>query len=190
MPDKNLPDIEKLKFIRVFTPNHIPRYLVEQIKERDYSVEDFYAFQEINCIQQTEKGPILNPMNLLYVIGNEEKVVKGYCWMIIDPLCKDLVIQTFSMDKEYWVKGQAVKLLANKVKEILEELELNKVYWITKHPKHSIKYGFKPSKFVLMEYKEETHGVTSETDRNSNGDVARSTENAPADSSTVRTSSS
>lgn len=163
MSDKNSIDIEKLQFIRVFTPQHIPKYLVEQVKERDYGVDEFYEFQEINCLQKSEKGPVLNPLNLLYVITNEEKMVKGFCWMIIDPLTKDLVIQTFSMDKEYWGKGRAVELLTRKVKEILKELSLNKVYWITKHPKHSIKYGFKPSKFVLMEHKGEENGRNEQT---------------------------
>jgi len=148
-------DIEDLEFVRVFTPQHIPTYLVEQIKDRDFTVEQFYSFQEINCLRNTENGPVLNPLNLLYVIVNKKKIAKGFAWMMIDPLTQDLVVQTYSMDNEYWFKGKAVKLLYNKVKEIISDCNLNKVYWITKYPKHSERYGFKPSKHVLMEYMEE-----------------------------------
>ena len=152
----NKEDFDSLEFVRVFTPQHIPTYLVEQVKDRDYTVEQFYNYQEINCVRNTENGPVLNPLNLLYVIVNKKKVTKGFCWMVIDPLTKDLVVNTYSMDHDYWFKGKAVKLLHDKVKEIIRDCHLNKVYWITKYPKHSERYGFKPSKHILMEYVEET----------------------------------
>lgn len=155
MSEENLNEINELEFVRVFTPQHIPTYLVEQIKDRDFTVEQFYSYHEINCIRNTENGPTLNPLNLLYVIVNKKKEAKGFCWMVIDPLTRDLIIQNYSMDQHYWGKGRSVKLLVEKVKEIIKNCELNKVYWITKHPKHSQKYGFKPSKQILMEYEEE-----------------------------------
>lgn len=160
---KTKTKLKDLEFIRIFDPNHIPVYLIEQIKGRDYTVDDFYKFQKINCIRQTKNGPMVNPLNLLYVIVDKAKVTKGYSWMVIDPLAKDLVIQTFSMDKDYWFKGDVIELLAEKVREIKKSCDLNSVYWITKHPKHSQKHGFKPSKNVLMEFKENEDGIISET---------------------------
>lgn len=148
-------EFDKLRWIRVFTPDLIPRYLVEQIKDREYTTESFYKFHEANCMVNTEHGRILNPLNHLYVIADEEKKIKGYLWFVIDPMTSDLVINTFSIDKKYWYKGKAVQFLVEHVKKLLKELKLNKVFWVTKHPKHSERYGFKRSRHVLMEYQQE-----------------------------------
>jgi hypothetical protein len=146
---------EELRFVRVFTPIHIPKYLVEQVRDRDYSVEDFYAFQESACLRMTKEGPSLNPLNHLYVLSNDENITKGFLWFSIDPLGQDICIQIFSMDKEYWFNGKAVEKLASFIKDIRRKAKLNKVYWITNYPKHSERHGFKRSRSVLMEYSEE-----------------------------------
>jgi len=150
--------IDELRWVRVFSPVHIPKYLVEQIRDRDYEVEDFYKYQEINCLVQGKDGPTLNPFNHLYVLVDDQNIVKGFLWFIIDPLSKDAVINTFSMDKEYWGQGKAVKRVGDHVKEIVKKLKLKKVYWITNYPKHSERHGFKRSKSVLMEYQEVKNG--------------------------------
>ncbi len=151
-------DIDKLEFVRIFTPVHIPEYLVEQIRDREFTVEQFYEYQNIVCVRKGENGPMLNPLNFLYVIVTEKKIAKGFMWAYADPLTKHFCVNNFSMDKEYWCKGKAVKLLIKKVSEILKECNMTKVYWITNFPKHSERYGFKRSKSVLMEYKEEEDG--------------------------------
>lgn len=151
-------EIDKLQFVRIFTPMHIPQYLVEQVRDRDFTVEQFYEFQKISCIRKGENGSVLNPLNFLYVVVTDKNIAKGFLWAQADPLTNDFCINNFSMDKEYWGGGKAVKLLINKVKEILKECKMNKVYWITNFPKHSERYGFKRSKGVLMEYKEEDDG--------------------------------
>jgi len=89
-----------LRWTRIFTPIHIPKYLVEQVRDRDYSVEDFYKYQELNCTRNDEDGMKLNPFSHLYVLVNSENIVKGFLWFVVDPLTKDLVIQTYSVDKE------------------------------------------------------------------------------------------
>lgn len=147
--------MKDLRWIRVFTPSHIPTYLVEQVKHRDYSVEDFYKYHESLCLWKTEDGPTLNPFSHLYVMGNKENLTKGFLWFSIDPLTRDLIIQTYSVDKEYWKEGGAVEKLCEFIKEIHRKGDLNKIYWITTYPKHSMRHGFKPSKAVLMEYSEE-----------------------------------
>ena len=154
--EKKLNKIDDLKWIRIFTPSHIPKYLVEQVRDRDFSVEDFYKYHEVNCTMQSKEGDIkLNPFSHLYVLANPENEVKGMLWFCVDPLTKDLIIQTFSMDKEFWMKGVAVKKLANHIKEIKKKGNLNKIYWVTNYPKHSERNGFTRSKNVLMEYNEE-----------------------------------
>ena len=159
--------IDDLKWIRIFTPSHIPKYLVEQVRDRDFSVEDFYKYHEVNCTIPSKDGNVkLNPFSHLYVLANEENEVKGTLWFCVDPLTKDLIIQTFSMDKDYWMKGVAVKKLANHIKDIRKKGNLNKIYWVTNYPKHSERNGFKRAKAVLMEFNEENevnHG------KNTNG---------------------
>ena len=148
--------IDDLKWIRIFTPSHIPKYLIEQVRDRDFSVEDFYKYHEINCTIPSNDGNVkLNPFSHLYVLANEENEVKGMLWFCVDPLTKDLVIQTFSMDKEYWMNGTAVKKLSKHIKNIRKKGNLNKIYWVTNYPKHSERNGFKRAKSVLMEYNEE-----------------------------------
>ena len=149
---------EELRWVRVFSPIHIPKYLVEQVRDREFSVPDFYKYQELNCLVPGKEGPTLNPFNHLYVLVNEGNIVKGFLWFVVDPLTKDIVINTFSMDKEHWGGGKAVKMLSDHVKEILKKLKLKKVYWITNYPKHSERHGFKRSRSVLMEYQEVKDG--------------------------------
>lgn len=156
-------EINKLRWVRVFTPIHIPKYLVEQVRNRDYSVEDFFQYQEINCIRETEEGPTLNPFSHLYVLVDEQNITKGFLWFTVDALSKDIVIQTYSIDKEYWNKGRAVAKAAKYVKDICKKADLKKIWWITNYPAHFERNGFKRSKSVLMEYsdKEEDDGKNS-----------------------------
>lgn len=151
--------IDELRWVRIFTPIHIPKYLVEQIRDRDYTIEDFYKFQELNCVTITKEGPTLNPLNHLYILCNEDNLTKGFMWFTVDALTKDICLQVLSVDKDYWGKGKAVEKVANFIKEVKRKGKLNKVYWITNYPKHSERNGFKRSKSVLMEYTgEEQYG--------------------------------
>ena len=144
--------IDELRFVRAMSPDIVPHYLIEQVRDRNYSVEDFFKYQQINCMSQTADGFKINPFNHLYVLANPENIVKGVLWMVVDALSKDVVIQTYSIDKEYWNKGYAVKKIADHVKDIVMKAKLNKIYWVTNYPAHSRRYGFYPSKSILMEY--------------------------------------
>ena len=146
---------EKLKWIRLIYPDVIPKYLVEQLKHREFEVEDFYTFHNLNCLIETEEGKALNPFNHLYAIVDDQRVVKGFLWFTVDPLGKNIFINNFSMDNEYWYGGKAVKLAAKKVKEVMKEAKIKKSYWLTRYPKHSERYGFSQAKDTLMEYTEE-----------------------------------
>lgn len=152
---KRKGDINELKWVRLFSTMPVPRYLIEQISKREYGVDDLFNFLEINCLRQTKEGPTLNPLFHLWALVNPEKQVKGFLWFTIDALTKDIVIQVYSVDSNYWGCKGAVLKLADHLKDIRKKANLNKIYWITKFPKHSYKYGFKQSKSVLMEYTEE-----------------------------------
>ncbi len=151
-------DVKDLRWIRIFTPIHIPKYLIEQVKDRDWKVDDYIRYHELNCTTEKDGQQTLNPFSHLYVLVNADNITKGYLWFTIEPLTKDICIQNYSIDKEYWGKGRAVEKLADHIKYIKKKANLNKVYWITNYPKHSQKYGFKQSKSVLMEYTEEQDG--------------------------------
>lgn len=149
-------NIDDLKWIRVFTPSHVPKYLVEQVRDREYSVEDFYKYHEVNCMVPSKDGEQkLNPFSHLYVLADKVNQVKGMLWFCVDPLTKDIIVQTFSMDKEYWGKGLAVKKLAKFMKTFRKKANLNKIFWITNYPGHAQRNGFKRSKSILFEYNEE-----------------------------------
>src|SRR4051812_17005483 len=111
--DKN---IEELRWVRIFTPIHIPKYLIEQIKDRDWSVEDYVKYHEINCLNEGPSGQALNPFHHLYVLVNEDNITKGFLWFTVEPLSKAIHIQNYSIDKEYWGKGKAVEKLADHIK--------------------------------------------------------------------------
>lgn len=154
MSEKNLNKIEDLEWVRIIDPYLIPEYLVEQIKERMFTVEKFYRYQQLICTQNQNGNIVVNTLNLLFVLVDKEKVIKGFFWGVVDALSNALVINSFSMDKEYWGEGKAVKLLEDKAREIKEGAQLDKVFWVTRCPKHSEKYGFKRSKHQLMEYRD------------------------------------
>lgn len=155
-------DVDELRWVRIMTPLHIPKYLVEQVRDRDYTVEDFYKYHEVNCLIEDENGDKkINPLWHLHILINDKYEVKGFVWCIVDALAKDIVIQTFSVDKEYWYKGKAVSKLSDYIKDIRRKACLNKIYWVTNYPKHSERHGFKRSKGVLMEYQEEKDGQNS-----------------------------
>lgn len=183
MSDSNLKiehNVEDLEWIRIFDPVHIPRHLVEQVRDRDWSVDRFYEYQRTINLQRDGNNVTVNPMNLLFVLVDKEKKVCGFMWAAVDVLSNCLVINTFSVGKKYWGHGNAVSVLEKKAKEIASGAKLSKIYWITNCPRHSERHGFIKSKSVLMEYNMEEadgkniHGGGRQTSRASEFDGSRS----------------
>lgn len=137
------------------TADLIPKYLLDIVKDRPYEIEDFYKYQSMNCLINGKNGVQVNPLNHLYLLVDDGNKIVGFLWFVIEPLTKDLFITTFSVDPEFWYQGKAMKLVSDHVKDIMKKAKIKKAYWTTKHPKHSEKYGFKRSRQVLMEYREE-----------------------------------
>lgn len=177
-----MSNLDELRWVRLYSAIHIPVYLVEQVRDRDYTVEDFFKYQEINCTVDGKSGPMLNPLNHLYALVDKNNLVKGFLWFVVDCLSKDLCINTYSVDKEYWCKGRAVSKLEELVKEVMDKQKVKKVFWVTNYPKHSERHGFKRSKSVLMEFRgDKEHG------QNTHGEHRAQEEHLDADSRTART---
>jgi len=148
---KPVPNLKELTFVRLLDPIHIPAYLVDQIKDKFYTVDRFYQYQKMACLLQTPTGPNLNEANLLYAITHEKlRQVKGFAWMEIDPLVNSLMVKSFSMDREYWNKAEAISLLEEKAKKIMKDLSLSRIVWVTKNPRFCENKGFKRSKDAIM----------------------------------------
>lgn len=137
------PDLLDLTFVKLKFPRCIPKQLIESVKGRTFTPEQFYRFQE---------GQSHNPNNFLYGLVDENKVIHGYLWAEKNYLDDSLFINTFSITKEYWNKGEAI----NKAIEFVSDLKINtgaaRVFWVTTNDKFFSKKGFKKSKNVLMEY--------------------------------------
>ena len=147
-----MSDFEKLRWIRIFTPDHIPVYLLEQIKHREYDLDEFYKYHRLSAVEHSPTQIKLNPFSHLYVLADEKNIVKGYTWFSIEPLTKNIFINIFSIDKEYWNNGKAVKKLTDLILPIKEKAHLRKILWATRYPKHSLRHGFHRCEDVLMEY--------------------------------------
>jgi N-acetylglutamate synthase-like GNAT family acetyltransferase len=143
---------KELRWLRIFTPNHIPRKYVEQLKGVNFSVDQFYEYQEKVCVVPTSKELQLNPLNHLYVLTNKENEVKGFLWFVIDSLSSDIVIQNLSVDQLYWGGGKIIETVTALIQTIREKANLKDIYFITRCPRHASKMGFKPAKDVLMIY--------------------------------------
>jgi hypothetical protein len=157
--------MDELRWIRSTSPELIPRYLIEQVRHKDYTVDDFIKYQHNITFVSTKVGKVLNPFSHLYYLANPENIIKGILWFCIDPLTKDVIIQTYSVDKEYSKTGGAVEKLCILIKDIVIKANLKKIYWITNNPRHSQRHGFKKSKSILMEYcMEENNKIEEKND--------------------------
>lgn len=143
----------ELKWIRIFTPVHIPKYLVEQVKSREFSIDNFYRHQEAACTYVDNTGNrAVSPLNHLYVLSDENYKVVGFLWFVIDDLCQTLIVQNFSIDRRFWGKGKAIELASKHIKEIVKNAKLKKVYWVTNRPRVFEKAGFTRAKDTIMEW--------------------------------------
>jgi hypothetical protein len=140
-----------LKFVRLTQPEQfslVPRMLFEQVKGAEFKIDRLYQF-----------GPMLlaSPLTFFYVLAEKEQLekgtapVKGLLWAEINPLNENLVVHTFSVDKEYQGNGTLNDAL-DFVRTIQEKENLQKIQIITVHPKvYEKKHGWCESKKKIME---------------------------------------
>ncbi len=135
--------IESLHFVKLKIPRLIPSDLIENVKGRTFTPDQFYKYQE----QQID-----NPYNHLYVLVDDSKKIHGYLWAEVNVLDDSLFVNTFSITKEYWGKGLAIPKVVKFLSQLKEKTKSPRVFWITTNEKFFAKQGFKSSKNVLMEY--------------------------------------
>jgi hypothetical protein len=136
-------DINSLSFVKLKIPKLIPYELIEAVKGRTFTPEQFYSYQE---------QVVNNPYNLLYALIDEKKKIHGFLWGEMNLLDGSLFVNTFSISKEYWGKGKAIPKVTEFLRELKETTKCPRVFWLTTNEKFFLKHGFKKSKNVLMEY--------------------------------------
>lgn len=135
--------INKLSFVRLKLPRLIPVELIESVKGRTFSPEQFYKYQE----SQND-----NPYNHLYALIDDGKKIHGYLWAEMNVLDESLFVNTFSIAKEFWGKGKAIPMVVEFLRTLRDKTKAPRVFWITSNEKFFLKHGFKRSKNSLMEY--------------------------------------
>lgn len=90
--------------------------------------------------------------NLLYILVDDSNAVHGYLWAEVLDLGNSLFVNTFSIDKSYWGKGESVEKVIDFLSPLAKYLKVDTVNWITTNPKFFEKKGFKRSKSVVLEF--------------------------------------
>jgi len=140
---EKMANIDDLEFVRLFLPRLIPVELIENVKGRTFTPEQFYDYQE------DQRN---NPQNYLYALVDNQKKIHGYLWAESNSLDGSLFVNTFSVSKKYWGKGAAIERVTNFLHQLTDRLNPPKVFWVTTNEKFFLKHGFKRSKNILMEY--------------------------------------
>lgn len=141
--EKTEPTLSKLETVRLKIPRLIPVELIEAVKGRTFTPEQFISYQE---------KQIDNPNNFLYALIDKEKKIHGYLWAELNILDGTLFVNTFSIAKAYWGKGLAIKKAVEFLAKLKEQTKAPRVYWCSTNPKFFQKHGFKLSKVHLLEY--------------------------------------
>lgn len=135
--------VSKLEFVRLKIPRLIPIQLIEAVKGRTFTSEQFLIYQE----KQVD-----NPGNFLFALIDSEKKIHGYLWAEQNNLDQTLFVNTFSISKDYWGKGIGIKKAIQFLEGLKNKTRAPRVFWVTTNEKFFVKHGFKRSKNCLMEY--------------------------------------
>jgi len=134
--------IDSLTFVPLRIPRLIPRELIEAVKGCTFTPEQFYSYNE----------EYAGPKNHLYVMVDPDKKIHGFLWAETNALDGSLFVNTFSISKEFWGKGEAVEKAKDFLRGLVEKLKSPRVFWCTTNERFFVKHGFKRSKISLMEY--------------------------------------
>ena len=158
-----MPDITDLQIERFYDFKFIPCYLIDQMQDKNYSADRLYQL-----------GPLLvrNPLNYLYVLTDQDHVIKGVLFCSVEGLSQQMHINIFSVDPEYQVQGTDNKtrdFIVRFVKDLIKELNESELYQkiglklldtisaITTHPKAWEQTGWKRSKQIIMKHERINH---------------------------------
>jgi hypothetical protein len=137
--------VEKLKWIRIFDLRLIPRYLFEQVKPRNFDLEELYA-------SSRQIGE--NPFNLLYAMADENYKIKGFLWCIFNTILKTIDVEVMTVDKEYQDRGQIILKAKELMDPIKQKVKYRAYRMNTNRPKAFSRLGFKPTGEIIMELEE------------------------------------
>ena len=151
-------DIKELKFVRLTDPSNtdlIPRYLIDQAKDKDFTTERFYAI-----------APLLvaNRFNIVGLFVDNNKNVKGFLWVTINILSEQLYVSVISIDKEYQnCNGDALGHVFNVIRDLPNNILINQmikhaeinlkktIQLVTKRPKAYEKRQWRRAIATIME---------------------------------------
>jgi hypothetical protein len=131
-----------LRFIQTDDIHLVPRQLLAQVKDYDWTPEEVYA-----------AWPLFNnPANLLYVLADKNHLVKGVVWLSVLLLQKTLFINLVSLDKAHQGRGFVQKQLHPFMRQLSKKLGFKEPYkGITRRPEAFGRLGFKRSRDVMVE---------------------------------------
>lgn len=132
-------DVKDLKFVRLTRAENarlIPKYLIEQDKDKDFTTEQFFKVAPFM---------VSEPSNIIGVFVNEANAVKGFMWVTIGVLTERLYVSLISFDEEYQegATEYAIETLreerqGHNVKNFLKAVGVNlkdAIWLVTEHPK-------------------------------------------------------
>ena len=133
---------KQLAIIPIPDPRLIPRYLLEQVKDRKWTTEEWYDLQlKLVGVES----------NLVLSLVDRDHQVKGFIWLTIDGFDKHIHINTFSVDHEYQRKSKLIKYVTSYIRKLAKGLKIETVIWTARRTKALERYGFKQSEFKIME---------------------------------------
>lgn len=142
-PEEIKIKLDELVFVKLKIPKLIPRELIESVKGKTFTPEQFYDHQE---------RMVGNPHNHLFALVDGNKKIHGYLWAETNVLDGSLFINTFSISKEFWGKGEAIGKVTAFLDEFHRKIGAKKVFWLTTNERFFLKKGFTKSKISLLEY--------------------------------------
>lgn len=150
-----------MQFFRITDPIFIPRKLLEQIKDRNWEVDDFYG--QLNLAT----GKAHNTFNkncYLYVMLDEPGCICGFLWLMYTPYNKTLWVNNYSVDRKHWNQGTCLPAAFAKVSQVMQRIDADLVQWITQTAKPFEAFGFVTSQKKLMTYspKKEASGTSGQ----------------------------
>ena len=151
-----MPEFKELQFVRVIDPNIfrlIPRYLFEQVKDYEFSIEKLINY-----------GAAITayPLTYLFVLADNENKIKGVFWARVSYVDEIFEGYLLSVDPEYQDETvlqstldflwQLHKTEKPKLKKQFGIDLKDKILWMTTRPKPFEKIaGVEKSKRILME---------------------------------------
>lgn len=120
----------------------VPRYLIDQIKERTWETDEWYEFN---------LADIDNENNLIFGIVDKDNLIKGMVWVMVDRFSKYVFINNCSLDKKYQFDKKLFQDIHGFLNGLGVKLGMKRVFWISKRPRAFERKGYKRSNYVLLE---------------------------------------